>query len=1595
MNFLMNRVIFTLLLSILYLNNSAMAGSDDAEHYPGDTQRKDRTTQTNNFGEIINDITGELGFEVVDGVIPGSNGMDIVISRSYGSTTPVMGYQSAYSLLVNWHFEIPRVIIKTTPWGITRGWQPEHFDEIIKPVSTTRTGICNDPYPGDGRASQLNSGRTKIANRYWSGIQLKIPGQPAQQLIKKTDTTGRYPSSAKWVSTSNWVASCTNDGNGFIVKSPAGITYTMDVLEAIYNYNGLLYSFSQPSRNTLFVSKIEDVHGNVITYNYAEMAAKFETVYLRADKCRYGENACKATNYDSPRFYSRLNSITRNDAVNPQTVTLNYTTDTDYSIDSITANDRTWTYNYALDNHVGKYEFYLESVENPNGTKWQYKYEGEKMYRIEEHGFDGRYGGVERLTQVTLPGGATVDYTYKDFGKLKNDPFDENLRLETKTVKDGTTLIDKWEFDYKNGSNDTIEVTATRGNDITTKVYENDKSFQHGKLLSLTQKRLSGSSVVDKRTSEFTYAEQAVIGEFQFMDYPKDIPDSLTRKVKLTKKTITEHNNTYTTEYLEHDKYGKPTKIKETFGDNVKYTKLGYYNNSTNWILGLPTTVKVSKDDSSYTTVSEIVYHDSTSANGIYANKGLPYQSNSFGRWTTRYPQYTTRGELKKEEYNVARTVGEGNRFTKYDNYKRGIAQAITIPARKSAGNISRTKTVDNNGWVTQETDFNNITTKYRYDKQGRIQSIDYGDDTTSNNNWQDVLYTWSDNATTGRTRTMQRCKLLDNDADAACSGDVVYTEVETYDGLLRLASLSQNDGNNTRYQTYKYDKFGHQTFESYWQDTPNKTKGVSSHYDGLGRLESTTTTGLGSVKYDYLSGNKIKVTDAKKNVTTTTYLAYGSPSYELATKISSPERITTSIDIDVLGLTKTIKQSGFNDKNQAVSQTESYYYNTYKQLCLTVRQDTGAQAFNYNALGETNWHAEGVSYNTTNPVCIAKPANKAVTYILDNLGEVKSVSYPDSTGNVSYTKDNNGNLTALSAGSVSHAYTYNNQNLLESETLTVDGKSLSLVYDYNNMMHLSALTYPDDTKVTLTPNSFGEQTESQVYAESGNNESTVEHSFAHTATYHPNGTIKSFTYGNGVTHTTTLHSDSFLPKRLNDAQANVSKLDLSYEYDDNANVYSITDGLSSNAYGITRMQYDGLNRLTYVDGNSGLGDSTIQYDYLGNIKSYTSKGRSLSYTYKNHRLDSVTGFGSKYSSFSYDDRGNVTHNGARGFTFNRANQLTNSGTNTYLYDGFNRRAKQSDASGVSYSMYSQAGVLLYREKGDFVGNGTNYIYLGTKLIAKFGDVTPAQSVEASRQHYRPFGDTLKDEKTDDIGYTGHKYDKDIGLSYMQARYYDPVIGRFYSNDPVGFTGSPHSFNRYAYVNNNPYKYTDPSGQIAESVWDAASLSMGLSSLGNNLWQGNWGAAGIDALGVILDGAALAMPVVPGGAGMFIKGSREAANSAEAAADAALASGKKSGAAAELRVGDKVYTGVSGEIVKPNPQVTGALMGTPASARKPWHGGCAEIVCLDKALNDGVDVSGGTIRAVNIGASGNGHGTAKKICTSCNDVLNHLGVKKQ
>ncbi|MCI0711839.1 MAG: RHS repeat-associated core domain-containing protein [Chloroflexi bacterium] len=80
---------------------------------------------------------------------------------------------------------------------------------------------------------------------------------------------------------------------------------------------------------------------------------------------------------------------------------------------------------------------------------------------------------------------------------------------------------------------------------------------------------------------------------------------------------------------------------------------------------------------------------------------------------------------------------------------------------------------------------------------------------------------------------------------------------------------------------------------------------------------------------------------------------------------------------------------------------------------------------------------------------------------------------------------------------------------------------------------------------------------------------------------------------------------------------------------------------------------------------------------------------------------------------------------------------------------------------------------------------------------------------------YNAFGDFYQSptSMTTKFGYTGQQYDAGTGLYFLRARYYDPAIGRFLSQDPyLVNTGNPVELNRYVYTANNPVNYADPSG---------------------------------------------------------------------------------------------------------------------------------------------------------------------------------------
>ncbi|MBU6952737.1 RHS repeat-associated core domain-containing protein [Hahella sp. HN01] len=85
------------------------------------------------------------------------------------------------------------------------------------------------------------------------------------------------------------------------------------------------------------------------------------------------------------------------------------------------------------------------------------------------------------------------------------------------------------------------------------------------------------------------------------------------------------------------------------------------------------------------------------------------------------------------------------------------------------------------------------------------------------------------------------------------------------------------------------------------------------------------------------------------------------------------------------------------------------------------------------------------------------------------------------------------------------------------------------------------------------------------------------------------------------------------------------------------------------------------------------------------------------------------------------------------------------------------------------------------------------------------------------RETYAPFGEKVVKSGAaagERVGYTGKLHDNNTGLAYLNARYYDPVVGRFLAVDSVGYNaGGLKHFNRYGYSFNNPYKYTDPTGK--------------------------------------------------------------------------------------------------------------------------------------------------------------------------------------
>ncbi len=196
----------------------------------------------------------------------------------------------------------------------------------------------------------------------------------------------------------------------------------------------------------------------------------------------------------------------------------------------------------------------------------------------------------------------------------------------------------------------------------------------------------------------------------------------------------------------------------------------------------------------------------------------------------------------------------------------------------------------------------------------------------------------------------------------------------------------------------------------------------------------------------------------------------------------------------------------------------------------------------------------------------------------------------------------------------------------------------------------------------------------------------------------------------------------------------------------------------------------------------------------------------------------------------------------------------------------------------------------------------------GTPLLS-----TNAAGAQLWKENYLPYGDRINKQAasaSNSVWFAGKSVDAASGLSYFGARYYDPVLGRFMGLDPAGYSEkNGHSFNRYAYGNNNPYRFVDPDGRngvtafgglIQESYnwmtgrgFDGKMVAGALVDGYNGQGAGFWASAGEDFLSFGGGEAAI---------GLFAKEAIAVWRGANAAKEGGIVANGIRGRASEARV---------------------------------------------------------------------------------------------
>lgn len=614
----------------------------------------------------------------------------------------------------------------------------------------------------------------------------------------------------------------------------------------------------------------------------------------------------------------------------------------------------------------------------------------------------------------------------------------------------------------------------------------------------------------------------------------------------------------------------------------------------------------------------------------------------------------------------------------------------------------------------------------------------------------------------------------------------VVYPNGNTtrskYDAASRLLEQADDQGAMSR---YSYDADGNQVSE---EDGKGNT--TAYQYDALNRLMAATDA-LGNswqLTYDF-NGNLIQKVDRKGNISN---YAYDSLDRRIA--YTDALNHTTTCNYDGDGNIVSVK-----DANNNVT---AYRYDQLNRIIQELFADNTTKAYTYDSAGNLKSRTDN--------------ALQTATFRYDAVNRPVVRAYSGSEAD-SFFYDRAGLLIAANSREAAVRYSYDAANRVTGETL--NGKTTGFNYDIAG--NRQTITYPGGRQVVRE---LDIRNQLKLIRENGLPLATYEYDLA--------GRNTKRSYGNGTVANIGYDADSRVTE-LNHNPARFVDFGYSYDKEGNPTMTQFRHNTSRNEqYG-----YDQEGQLTsFIKGASAAG--TYQYDGVGNRTTAQLNGTPVSYSINNMNAYSGINNGSPVT-LSYDANGSLTGDGIHTYSYDRENRLTaiNGGaTATYAYDALGRRIRKITATDTTAYYFDGLQVIEERDgrdslKASYVWgrwiddivamqrNGQDYFY-HTNTLGSVVSVTDRTGAVSERYEYDAFGKaTVFDGAYNTLTagsaignsylYTGRELDKESGLYYYRARYYDAIQGRFMQRDPIGYLDG---MGVYAYVGNEVTYYIDPMG---------------------------------------------------------------------------------------------------------------------------------------------------------------------------------------